>query len=273
MSRVDEEVRWFFFPNEKKLCTRSLYLFLQDYYKVIDLFYFTMSLARKADEVAVGASKVLIELEEDENKKKEYKDTLDNPDRVSKKLKEFSSLHSKNLTVNIVDSFLWFLSSAIQASMKKKPELVKSGESIKIEEIFEFSSKKDLINYLIDKKINSLSYGGIDGLERFVDEALGINLFSDEESRTLMKVFIEARNILVHNRGIVNKIFLKRIKHHPDFKIEEGRRFHLGFDDLVRLSKVCVETALTMDDQVTSKFKIERKQYRTWRARSLAAQK
>ncbi|MGQ3046973.1 MAG: hypothetical protein ACT6Q8_09025 [Niveispirillum sp.] len=255
----------FYFPSQSILTSRNLYLFLLDYYSVVDLFYFTLNLAFHADDAALTASKVLIKSAENEEDRKRYQMTIDNPEKAVKKLKDFSSLNSKNLTVTTVDAFLWFISSTIQGAMKKRPEMVKSGESVKIEDIFEFSNKRELINYLIDRKVNSLSYGGMSKIEKFINDSMGITMFRDNNERDLMQILVEVRNIHVHNRGFVNRVFLSRVTEHENFHFVEGERAHLDFDELISLTRVCVQTAIDLDIKICKKFGIERKRYSTWR--------
>ena len=151
--------------------------------------------------------------------------------------------------------------------MKRKPEIIKSGETVKIEEIFNYPSRRELINYLIDRKINSLSYGGLKQIEKFIFEALNIDLFSTEKDRNLLRIFIEVRNIQTHNRGYVNRIFLDRVEDllpSFHFKFKEGKKAHLDFDDLSIISKVCVTTSLDLDARTAEKFGIQRKKISTW---------
>jgi hypothetical protein len=255
----------FFFPDHKTIVTRNLYLFLKDYYDVIDLFFFTTSLVTKADESAVAASKALIKMAKTEEEKQRYQRIIDNPDKMGKIFGQYSNLHSKNLCINIVDSFLWFISATIQTSMRKRPEIAKSGEMIKIEDIFEYTSKKELINYIIDRKVNSLSYGGMSKVEKFINDSLGLQLYDDDDSRKMMNIFNEIRNIHVHNRGYANRIFMSRIPTHEEFSFKESERVHLDFDNLVKLSNICVETAMRLDAGSSEKFGIKRKRYSTWK--------
>lgn len=266
MSSENKEVdRGFYFPPQSILTSRSLYLFLRDYDKVVDLFYFTLHLAHRADNASLTVSKALISFATSEEEKQRLQENIDNPEKAVKKLHDFSSLSSKNLTVNIVDSFLWFVSATIQGAMRKRPEMVKSGESVKIEDIFEFSNKRDLIDYLIDRKVNSLSYGGMSKVEKFINESMGVAIFPDEEARELMQIFVEVRNIQIHNRGIVNRVFLGRVPQHAKFKFIEGKRAHMDFDKLVDLTRVCVKSAIDLDTKICEKFGIKQKRYSTWR--------
>ena len=119
----------FYYPPQHLMTTKNLYLFFQDYQSVIDLFIFTIRLAHGADQAVLAASKALLKVSDDDAKKKYYQDTIDNPGVAVEKLNDFASLNSKNLTVNIVDAFLWYVSATIQSSMKKRPEIVKSRET------------------------------------------------------------------------------------------------------------------------------------------------
>lgn len=262
--KSEETVRTFYFPKNSILVSKNLHLFLLDYYRVIDMFFFTVHLAHRVDEAGLTASKALLPLARDDIERDKYQSVIDSPERAVKKLNEFSILNSKNLTVNVVDSFLWFISATIQSAMKKRPEMAKSGESVKVEEIFEFANRKDLINYLIDKKVNSLSYGGMLKIEKFILDTMGVEVFEDQSSRELMKIFVEIRNIQTHNRGIVNHLFLSRTTQHEKFGFSEGKRAQLDFDELVTFTRVCVEAAINLDENLCSKFGIERRRYSTW---------
>lgn len=261
----------FYFPPVKTLVTRNMSLFLFDYHSIVDLFFFTVHLAHTADNVSLRASTALFEIASSEREKEKYERLMTNPGKVVKKLNEFASVNSRNLTVTTVDTFFWFISASIQSAMRKRPELVKSSENLRIEDNFKFRSRKEIINYLIDKKVNSLSYGGMSRIEKFIEESLGVSLFAKDEDRQLMQLFAEVRNIHVHNRGYVNRVFLSRVQNSVPFSFEEGSRAHLRFDDLVKLTKVCVKTALELDEEISKKFALKRKRFSTWKEEIIPA--
>lgn len=262
----DQERDSFYLPPENAVCTKTFWQFLSAYRETID-FFFTVQLAHRADYVSLTAAQALIGGEKDDEEKARLQERIENSGRVAKRLANFSEIISRNILTNFADSFLWYISNIIQQSIKKRPELIKSGESVRVDEIFNYSSRRDLINYLIDRKINSLSYGGLKQIEKYLAESLNIELFNAERDRNLLRIFIEVRNIHAHNRGVVNKIFLDRVGNiigDFDFKFEEGRKAHLDFDALVDFSKVCVATAYLLDANTSKKFSIERKKISTW---------
>ncbi len=264
---AQSEAEAFYFPPSSTRCTEPLWLFLSDYKKVIDLFFFLLNLATRADHVAVVAAKALIEGASDEDKVHHQK-IIDNPNRFTERLNEFSTLNSKNLTLNIVNGFLWYLSTILQEAMKRRPQMVKSKEKIEIETIFEFKNRRELVNFLIDRKINSLSYGSVSDLEDFIRNSLGVELFPNNRAKQLVQVFIEVRNVQIHNRGKVNRVFLKRVKDQGEFTFKEGKSAHLNYEKLVTLSKTCLETAIDLDALIAKKFGVQTRRVSTWRKRT-----
>ncbi|TPL84066.1 hypothetical protein FJ950_17890 [Mesorhizobium sp. B2-3-14] len=196
----------------------------------------------------------------DENERKDS-----DPPKTFEKLKEFSTLTSRNIVTNVADSFLWYLSDVIQRAMRKRPELVKSGQSIKIEEVFDFKSRREMINYLIDRKINALSYGGMNEIERFIAESLGIPMFNSDDERIKMKVLIESRNVLVHNRGIINSLFLKRIDKATAEEFRGRSTVYMGLDQLLIYTGISAKTAVGLDEKIARKFRLETKALSEWR--------
>jgi hypothetical protein len=265
---VETEDRGFFFPPKSAVCTRTFFLFLSDYKRSVETFFFTLNLAHRADDASVSAAKALIAFyQENDEKRKQLQETIDSAGRMARKLSEFSGINSKNIAANSAEAFLWYVSNIIQSAIRKRPEMMKSNETIRIEEVLNFSTRRELVNYLIDRKINSLSYGGLKQIEKYFDETLGVALFEDDRTRMLLRVFIEIRNIQAHNRGYINSLFLERVGSslaELDLKFTEGEKAHLDFDKLCQFTRACVETALLVDNSVAKKFRLQTKKIETW---------
>ena len=273
---VEVDSRGFFFPEKTSVCTKTFYLFVSDYRRSVDTFFFMLNLAHHADDASVSAAKALVPFyQEGDAERKRLQETIDNPGRMARKLSEFSGVNSKNIAANTAEAFLWYVSNIIQIAIKKRPEMIKSNETIRVEEILNFSTRRELINYLIDRKINSLSYGGLKQIERYFDETLGIALFESDRERKLLRVFIEIRNVHAHNRGYINSLFLERVGSslaELDLHFVEGKKAHLDFDQLCLFTKACIETALKIDKAVSRKFRLQTKKIETWLADKKPAQ-
>ncbi len=256
----------FYRADYQLACSRSLFLLLKDYHALVDQFFFMVLLASRADENRVVAAKALLPSAKTEEEAAQLRKSLESSDGAIAQLSKFGIYTSRNLTNAIVDTTLWYLAAIIQQCAKKQPQIIKSGQSVKIEEIFDIRTKREIIDYLIERKLNSLSYGGLSELERYIADVLGLQVFSDDLSRQKLNLLIQLRNVNAHNRGIVNRVFLERTKRNGVFDFEIGKRAHLEFDQLVLLSEAAIKVCISFDQKTSEKFGIQRKRFVSWKA-------
>jgi len=252
-----------FYPPRTKVCTQTFSRFLTDYHLNLDSFFFIVSLVAKSDKDRVRAAGALAGVSEGEEKKK-YERSAADADLAMREFKKYSAVQSRNLTNAAVSGFQRYSSEIIQAVVLKRPEILRSGQNIRIEDVLRFNRHKDIVSYLIDKKINELSYGGIQDIEAYFRDRLNIEMFNSERERTLLTVFIEIRNINVHNRGIVNDLFLSKVGLVEGFRFERGKTFQVDLDELIKLSDNAIGVALNLDRAVSNKFKLKRKSHAAW---------
>lgn len=249
-----------YFPNGITKGSRSLATFLYDYRKLLDFFFFSVHLADRADHGVQIASQALLKsgLGTEEERAK-YQKSLENKGAVAKKLQSYYAVNSRHLVTTTTDLVLWYFSSIIQEAIKRRPDILKSGEQITYEEVLALPTRSAIVNYLIDKKINSLSYGGIRQMERYIKERLGNELFENDEERTLFSTFVELRNIYVHNRAIVNQLFISRIQSHQRFQFTLGKQYHVDYDEFATLANNAVKVASRLDQAIAQKFGVRAK--------------
>lgn len=256
-----------FFPEGGTRCTESFSRFLDEFRSHSDFFFFVAHLVGRADENRVTAAKALLPGARNEDERRKYEETINTPDLVLQKLQNHSRVLSQTLTNGIVNSFQRYFSSIIQSVALKRPVVLTSSQSVKVDDVLRFSRHKDLVSFIIDKKINELSYGGLGDLEKYFNERLGIAMFKDDQERKLLRLFIESRNINVHNGGIVNEVFSRRIGNVDKFPYKSGKVFHLDLDDLAMLSDNAMRVALEIDGAVGAKFSLRCRSYKDWRAK------
>ncbi len=259
---VDRLIITFVSPNE--LCSKQLYNLFNDYQSTLDAFFFMVHLASAADQVSLNAAKVLAEGGSAVDQSR-YEKRKQNPNPASKHIQKYAWYTSRNLVNTIVDSYLTFISSSIQAALKRVPDAIRSSETIKVEEILDFSSRKELLEYLVERKVNTLSYGGLNAIEKYLQSNLGVSLYKDEQTRLNVLYIIEVRNINSHNRGYVNRIFIDRTQALGRISPSTGKRVHVDLDLLGELSGSILDSSRYLDGQITSKFKIARKKFQTWK--------
>ncbi|CAN7265315.1 hypothetical protein [Mesorhizobium sp. LjRoot246] len=256
---------WLYFPDRKELGTGALHTFVGDCADIFNMFMFSVTLASQTDQNRVTAATALMKgMDPASPEYLRYKKSLDNPDSMAKRLAHYASLNARNLVTGTADTFLWYLSKIIQMAIKKRPELLKSSESIKIDDLMQFQRRVDLVEYLIDKKVNELSYGGMKKMEQYLQDRLGISAFGDASTRDMLVLFMEVRNIYVHNRGYVNSVFLERVENAQGLKPVLGERLHIDFDWYARFQGAAVGSAVSIDRAVAGKFGLKRKRLRSW---------
>jgi len=257
-------------PQRNSVCTKACYSFQRQHFIIFDFFFFGLNLTTNTDSMRLKAAEALAFAERPEDLER-LEVIKKNPKPNFKKLQSFSNYQSEIMITQSVDNFLWYVSTLLQTCMTKRPEILRSKEQIKTEDILKFSKRSDIVQFLIDRKVNELSYGGLRKLEEFLNQNLGIPLFNSEDERTLVMVAVELRNIYIHNRGIVNQMFLGRMKdRNHQFSFVEGKRFHTDFDLLVDLTNALFDVAIKVDLLAMKKFKLHRKRYSTWDAPRLA---
>lgn len=257
-------------PRRRCNCSKAGYHFQLHHHRVFDFFWFAISLTTTADKVIFTASKALAALG-DEASVANFERVQKNPEPAFRTLKSFGNYQSEVMIIRIVDNFMCFLSETLQACMWKKPELLRSKEHVRIDDVLRFSSRRELVDFLINRKLNELSYGGLRGVEDFLNDRLGVPLVTGGQERALMSVAVELRNIYTHNRGIVNELLLSRLAHHDhSYEFVQGARFQIDFDEIVKLSNNLFDAALSIDDQVLTKFRPQAKRYATWDAPRIA---
>ncbi len=248
------------FPISSELCTKPLFLFLQRYHQIFKFLFFSSNLAVVRDQTRLIAARALATRSEEDKKYLEELERNKNP--TFEKFRDFADFQSENMCIRLADNFLCYISDVTQICMKSRPEVLRSSETVKVEDILKLSSYTEVVEFLVERKINELSYAGTNKLNDFFTQRFGYSLWTSNHERSILIVAIEIRNIHTHSRGIVNRIFLNRIKDtvHP-FNFTNGRKFHAGFDDLVILAKNMALIARRVDALAAEKFDILKAEY------------
>ena len=258
--QLDDNSKDAFFLDDKQLCSKALYVFLKEYNETIEYFLTIIGMAAKMDEIRTAAAKALSDYN---NEKEELRTELENNSAMNR-IRKYEIIQMNQLVNSTVNNFLSYLSDFIQLAIRENPEILKSQETIKIEEILSFRSYNEILDYIIDKKLTDLSYQGIDKIQEYISNRLGIREFCTSEQKKILKITIESRNIISHNRGIINDIFLSRTNSHERFKFQKGEKLNLRLDDFEFLALNCLNVTFSIDQIICEKFRIKRKKFSTW---------
>jgi hypothetical protein len=144
------------------------------------------------------------------------------------------------------------VSNALQLVYRHRPEALKSNEKIEIDYVLEFASMDELTKELADRKVASLSYRSLADLDTHVSDKLGISLFSSEEQRVHTIRLVDIRNLIVHNRGVVNRMFKVR---QPGSSEKLGDRVRFTTDAFPEL-QFLVGWIADLDVRISEKFSL-----------------
>lgn len=252
----------FVFGSVSTSCTDPLQRFLVRHSDIFGLFFFSAHLAEHVDRVSFMAAEALAggpsPAEEDIARLEAAKR---NRHARMAQLNAFRHLQSENMCSRMVDNFMSYLCETLQAVLLKRPEMLRSAEQVRLDDVLRFKNYRELVEFLAARKINALTYGGLKDIEEFIDERLSLPLTTSNDKRTTLLIAIELRNVYTHNRGIINDLFLQRTRGLTHaFTFKKGHRYHADLDVLARLANNIYK--VDFDARAAVKYRLRRTKFR-----------
>lgn len=248
-----------FFPSRSTVCTEPLATCLDTYHEVLDGFMFTVNLAAWSDQRTRIAKEALRAVDPEAND-----DVDDSSNTAQATMKTFRRILSQNLVNNSVNAFQRYLSQLIQECIRKNPAILTSNEQVTVKEIVGLTRMRDVVELLVERKINRLSYEGIFGFETYLSERRGLSLFETENERVLAREMIELRNINVHNGGVINPLFVNKLRGQSSRTFVVGEPHHVVWDQFVTYAANMWTIMLRLDREASRKFGLKRKRFSNW---------
>jgi hypothetical protein len=160
-----------------------------------------------------------------------------------------------------VDSCLTYISNVLQLIYRCQPGTMKSKEKIEIDWALQFDSIEELIYALAERKVHELSYRSLTDLDDYLMTQHGISLFSEKGHRSRAGQLVGIRNLIVHNRGYVNRIFKER---NPESTAALGDRVRYTLPEAINEMGFLIDWIMDLDFRICGKFPVA-KQPRTAR--------
>jgi hypothetical protein len=188
--------------------------FRQENGRLLHFVEYVASLATATDKTARVAARALYEVEEPEK----YREALD---KIEKRgaFRAFRDVHRALLFEMMicrgVDNFLSYITQLLALIFRTRPETLRSSETVRLDAVLKHSTMADLVHELAERRVNQLSYQGMRDLAAYVSDRLGFVMFVDADKLNNAFRIIESRNLIVHNRGIVNELYLSRVGSSP----------------------------------------------------------
>lgn len=127
----------------------------------------------------------------------------------------YRGLVQQLLVSGLVDRFLTYIARLLASIFTQRPATLRSGAQVRVDYIMDHSSIEDLLRSLADDEVNRLAYTGMKDLHSELERRLGFRLFLDKDALATASLAVELRNLIVHNDGVVNRVFLHRLPSYP----------------------------------------------------------
>jgi hypothetical protein len=150
------------------------------------------------------------------------------------------------------DNFVKYLTDLLTAIFVTRPQSLRtSKEQESLDFVLGFESMEELIRAIAEKRVEQLAYLGMRKLDDYFREKLGFELFVSASDKKTAERLIEVRNVIVHNRGRVSKIYKSRIADEPK---AVGERIDLKYSDVQKARLFLENLAVDIDQRAVEKW-------------------
>ena len=235
--------------NMKKIkITNALACFFENTGHLAEFFYYIIFTTKRVDEMRISAVKALAQINEQEPANEELKHV------ATDKLKKYLNLILELWLCRLVESYENYLSSVLKDVFLCCPQILKSSETVKLDEVLKYNTMDDFVTELTEKKINELSYSSFDDLFDFFNKKLGMQIIDNDADKTLIKEAIEIRNISVHNDCVINRRYIKKLDLDENLI---GTRRQIKAEYLSHIIDVLYNNVIKLDSRLIKKFDIK----------------
>jgi|GEM_PF-5375488 len=171
------------------------------------------------------------------------------------------SLVTENLLLELISIFEDFIQNVLRLLLNQRPELALSKDKqISASSLLDYEHLEQLKEKLIDDKIHKTMYRKMKSIIAFIESGFQVNFELDNEIITKLYEYKEKRNLLVHNRGIVNDLFLTsllKVGSKGDYTL--GDRIKIDTEGVIELGMILKLIANEMFVKVTGDPPLELK--------------
>jgi hypothetical protein len=226
-------------------------LFFCDYARYMTFVDSVFQIARKADRSSQGLAIVLAALPVDEEKTSELAAAARDGIGSDRLLDIYANLIAEMLWCRGVDNFLTYVAQLLGLIFRTRPETLRSSKTETLQTILEFKSMDELVNHLAEKKVYDLTFRGMRDLRDALLRELSFDLFPVAERLDRAVLIIEDRNLVVHNRNIINAIYIRRTSAEW---AKVGGRQTVGLVCAQRCMRFLAHAAIDIDARALQKF-------------------
>jgi hypothetical protein len=153
-----------------------------------------------------------------------------------------------------VNSFLTYLADLMTLIYEKYPKKLPSNKQTTYRFCIEHHIAGDLISALAEQTVMELTHQSLDALAKYFKKNLDLVLFTKGAHLANAGLCVDIRNVITHNRGIVNRFFIQR---NPRFADDLGKRVVLSERERREMLSTLGYCARQLDVRAIKKFGLE----------------
>ena len=151
-------------------------------------------------------------------------------------------------------SALTYLADLVTLIYEKYPKMLQSDKQTSYRFCIEHHIAGDLIPALAEKTVMELTHQSLDVLAKYFEKKLDLVLFTKKADLEKAALSVDIRNVITHNRGIVNRFFIQR---NPKFAEDLGKRVVLDEQERREMLSTLGYRARQLDLRAIKKFKLK----------------
>lgn len=157
----------------------------------------------------------------------------------------FSLVHQQQVSL-----FEHLLFDLIRILLLDRPERLSKKKQIDYETIFISETKEDLLLKLIERELNEIKYKNVTDWFDYLNKMVSLPEIDAEDLAKIAEAKA-ARDILVHNAGIINQIYLNKSGSAARFLIDQ--KIDVSGEYTLSIWKLFVELLITITDSIIHK--------------------
>lgn len=150
-----------------------------------------------------------------------------------------------------VDALERYLSTMLFDVFTQRPEALRSSEQVRVSDVLDCDDMAQVVRKLAERKVTALAYQGLDVLLSDLREKLGLPIDPADPGVSAVREGIEVRNIVVHNGGLVNALFVRRTKRND---LAVGTAFPLNQDYVIAHGRAARNLLEKLDEAFVGHF-------------------
>lgn len=164
-----------------------------------------------------------------------------------------AGLVTEMILVRVVDNFLAYISDILAVLYTSRPEMLRSAEQERLDFILQFSTMTELVAALAERRVERLAFMGLRELNEYLEKQAAFALFPNKADFDRAALLVESRNIIVHNRGVISNVSVRRI---PALKDHLGARIMMDEEMLRDHRQFLEHSVFDIDERAATKFRL-----------------